>query len=163
MIEIGNIPMSCYDAERLAELSRAIRESTLKRLRSVPEGKENWRPADSAMSFADIARHLIDADEWLFRKMQEPALSAIAGEPGIGSVASRSEYLECLHELERCGERRAIMISGLSESDLSRRLSDDRFDSDITVWWLIVRGNLDHEAHHRGQIAAYLSMLRSTA
>ena len=27
------------------------------------------------------------------------------------------------------------------------------------MWWIIVRGNLDHETHHRGQIAAYLRML----
>jgi uncharacterized damage-inducible protein DinB len=155
--------MPCPDAERIADLSRAIRESTIKRFRSVPEGKENWRPVGSAMSFADIARHFLDCDEWLFRKMQKPALNTITGAPGAGATTSRNEFLESLEALERSGEKRAKMISGLSDTDLSRRLFDDRFDADITIWWLIVRGNLDHEAHHRGQIAVYLHILDSTA
>jgi uncharacterized damage-inducible protein DinB len=35
---------------------------------------------------------------------------------------------------------------------------DSRF-GEVTVWWVIVRGNLDHEIHHRGFIGAYLKML----
>ena len=48
------------EGRRLAEFSRAVRESTLKRLRLVPDGFENWRISPQAMSFADVAKHLID-------------------------------------------------------------------------------------------------------
>jgi uncharacterized damage-inducible protein DinB len=151
--------MKHREAERLADYSRVVRESTVKRLRMVPEGKQNWSPTLSAMSFADIAQHLIDADVWLYNKMQEPAVSAMTGNPGTGAVKTHVAYIKRIDELEQVGDRRARMISGLSDSDLAQPLHDDRFDSDITVWWLIVRGNLDHEAHHRGQIAAYLRIL----
>jgi uncharacterized damage-inducible protein DinB len=36
---------------------------------------------------------------------------------------------------------------------------DDRFGGEVTLWWTIVRGNLEHEAHHRGQIAVYLRIV----
>src|SRR3989304_3624847 len=55
------------EGARLAAFSMAVRESTLKRARAVPDGFENWRIDDEGMSFADQVRHLIDADRWLFR------------------------------------------------------------------------------------------------
>jgi uncharacterized damage-inducible protein DinB len=38
---------------------------------------------------------------------------------------------------------------------------DDRFGCQVSVWWVIVRGNLEHEAQHRGQVASYLRILGS--
>ena len=52
--------MNPTDIERLASFSDRVRDSTLKRLRRVPEGQENAAFPDGAMSFADTADHLID-------------------------------------------------------------------------------------------------------
>ena len=49
---------------------------------------------------------------------------------------------------------------GMADVDFSRTMPDPRFGESVSVWWIIVRGNLDHEIHHRGQIAAYLRALR---
>ena len=81
---------------RLAEWSVSVRGSSLKRLLLVTSGFENWRLTPGSMSFADLAFYLIEADEWLFRKLAEPTLAPI------------------------------------------------------------VRGNLDHEIQHRGQLVAWL-------
>jgi len=43
----------------------------------------------------------------------------------------------------------------LEIADWDREVFDERF-GETTLWWIVVRGNLDHEIHHRGQIAAYL-------
>jgi len=43
------------EAERLGRFSVAVRQSTLKRLRCVPAGRENWRPDSGAMSFAVVS------------------------------------------------------------------------------------------------------------
>ena len=37
---------------------------------------------------------------------------------------------------------------------------DDRYNDMVSIEWVILRGNLDHEIHHRGQIAAYLRVLQ---
>ncbi len=47
----------------------------------------------------------------------------------------------------------------MSREELAREVFDGRFGGRVRVWWIVVRGNLDHEAHHRGQIAAGLASL----
>jgi uncharacterized damage-inducible protein DinB len=149
------------DPNWLSQLSLAVRESTLKRLRLVPEGRENWRPSTEALSFADIAHHLIECDEWLFRKLTEPNLPSITAKPQQAVVAQRADFDLLVQRLAHLGERRAVFISALSIARLSELLPDDRFSGDVPVWWVIARGNLDHEAHHRGQLATYLRSVAS--
>jgi uncharacterized damage-inducible protein DinB len=146
------------EALNLAAWSRAVRESSLKRLRLVPAGSENWRPVPEAMSYADLAYHLIEADLWLFRKLTDHSLEPIHGRAGAIHVSAPQEYLELLRRLENAGVERSELIARLSQEELSRPINDQRFGGEVTVWWIVVRGNLDHEAHHRGQIATYLRM-----
>lgn len=146
------------ERENLAAWSRAVRESSLKRLRRVPAGRESWRPTAEAMSFADLARHLLDADEWLFKKLAERALEPMVGRAGSAGEIARAGYLELLDRLEETGRWRAELITALSPEQLAEPVFDRRFGGEVTVWWVIVRGNLDHEIHHRGQIAVYLRM-----
>jgi len=151
--------MSASEATRLAEFSRAVRESTLNRLRRVPEGRENWRITEEAMSFADVARHLCDADHWLFKQLQDGSLQPLCGAAHRVITTDRSDYLAILGELEQTGRRRAALLESMTAGRLSEKLFDHRFGGPVTVWWIIVRGNLDHEIHHRGQIAACLQLV----
>jgi uncharacterized damage-inducible protein DinB len=146
------------ESSNLSAWSRAVRESTLKRLRLVPAGKENWRPVSGAMGVAGIAQHILDADLWLFRKLQEPTLQAMKDVDPAYNVASYADFLAILSNLQRTAEERSTLIQELTLSDLARTMPDERFGPEISVWWEIVRGNLDHETHHRGQLAAYLRM-----
>jgi len=149
------------DAARLSELSNAVRESSLKRLRLVPTGRENWRPAEGALSFADIARHLIDCDEWLFRKLVDPRIAAIEAQPGIAVVTDRAEFDALIDRLAVLGGLRGKLIAGLAGGELAALVPDERFGGEVSIWWVIARGNLDHEAHHRGQLAVYLRLVES--
>ena len=145
--------------QRLAEFSEAVRNSSLKRLKIVPPGKENWRISPEAMSFADTANHLREADVWLFKKLENKDLPHMAGKPNAMNNISRDEYERLLDDLEKLGKRRAELLSNMSDDQFEESIYDDRFGT-VTVWWVIVRGNLDHEAHHRGQIAAYLRVVK---
>lgn len=153
--------MNHIEGQRLADLSTAVRDSTLKRLQTVPEGAENWRPTDEAMSFGDIAYHIAEADEWLINKLEEPSLAPICGRANVVVVRDRSDYDALLTNLDLKGRERARLVRALSEGDLSKSIDDTRFDGPVSVWWTIVRGNLDHEAHHRGQLAAYLRIFQA--
>lgn len=147
------------ESTRLAELSRAVRESSLKRLRLVPPGFENWTPSPGSMSFADLAHHLVEADEWLFRKLADSTLPTLVGRAGAVAITERLHYVALLDRLAAQGEIRAARIASLDARDLERVLPDSRFGGNVTVWWVIARGNLDHETHHRGQLAAWLRAL----
>jgi uncharacterized damage-inducible protein DinB len=150
-----------FDSEgaRLSRFSEAVRESSLKRLRLVPERIENWRPTPEVMSFADIAQHLIDADNWLFKMLDLKNLKPIAGKPGLVEVTHRSQYLKLLDELRQTGVHRSQLLESITPDQLSEMIFDHRYSKKVSVWWIIVRGNLDHEIHHRGQIATYLRVL----
>jgi uncharacterized damage-inducible protein DinB len=151
--------MKSKAATQLAELASAVRGSSIKRLRLVPEGRENWRPLETAMSFADIAFHIKEADIWLFSKLKNRDLHAIKGAAHAFEVSSTRQYLYLIDELVSMGEQRSVLISAMSDEQLESLIPDDRFGGEVTIWWLIARGNLDHETHHRGQLASYLRLV----
>lgn len=151
--------MTDSEGARLAGFSEAVRESSLKRLRLVPERTENWRPTHEGMSFADIALHLINADNWLFKMLDLKNLKPIVGKSGLVEVTHRSQYLKLLDELRQTGVHRSQLLESITPDQLSEMIFDHRYGKEVGVWWIIVRGNLDHEIHHRGQIATYLRIL----
>ena len=113
------------------------------------------------MTFADIAHHIGGADQWLFQKLEDPTLSKMAGKAGEAEHVTAEEFQKLVTKLGQSGEQRAKLLSTLTDSFLDSAMSDDRF-GEVTVWWVIVRGNLDHEAHHRGQLALYLRMIQES-
>jgi uncharacterized damage-inducible protein DinB len=155
--------MPSPEGRRLADLSLAVRQSSLKRFRAVPAGCENWRISEDSMTIADLAHHLIEADRWLFRKIQEPDLAHMVGESGRIEIGSRSEYEELLNELRSVGGERGRLLADLDDDQLDQRLPDRRFGSAAPIWWIIVRGNIDHEIHHRGQLSAYLMAMQQNS
>ncbi len=148
------------EKERLVDFSLAVRESTLKRLRSIPPGFENWRISENSMSISEIAHHLIEADLWLFKKVRIKNLEPIVGEKGKINVSSRKDFLQLIDKLIDTGRKRSEWIQNMDENDLQEMIYDKRFKKEVTVWWLLLRGNLDHEIHHRGQLAVYLRVIK---
>lgn len=126
-------------------------------------GAEGWRPSAESLSFADVAHHLLRADAWLLEKLTDPSLGGMVARPGEAGETDRPRFLGLIERLEVSGRERAGRLATLSASDLERRVPDDRFGGEVSVWWVVVRGNLDHEAHHRGQLATYLRILEDAA
>jgi uncharacterized damage-inducible protein DinB len=112
------------------------------------------------MSFGDLAQHILDADLWLFRKLELRTLQPMHGHAGTVHISARQDYLDILSRLDQTGKQRSELIQQLSPPQLSELITDQRFGGEVSVWWVIVRGNLDHETHHRGQIAVYLRIAR---
>jgi uncharacterized damage-inducible protein DinB len=55
-----------------------------------------------------------------------------------------------MEELARLGQSRSRRIAEMSEEDLAREVEEPQVLGWTSFWWLIVRGSLDHEIHHRG-------------
>ena len=146
--------------ELLIDFCKAVRDSTLKRLKTVPEGYENWRISKNALSFAEIAKHLVESDEWTIKKINEPAIKSILPEKGSTENYSNEKFNALILELEECLERKIKFIDSLGREKMESKIYDDRFNDEVSIEWIILRGNIDHEIHHRGQIAVYLRMLK---
>lgn len=148
-------PAHPSSAERLALFSETVRESTWKRVRQVQAGDEEWRPAPDALSFVDIVKHLVDADVWI--------LQYLAGSSGPRAVIAPGEarardWPALIAELARLGRDRTQRIARMSEEELAREVDEPQVLGRTNYWWLIVRGSLDHEIHHRGALQLTLRM-----
>ena len=149
------------EIENIIELARAVRESTLKRLALVPVGYQDWRLTGETMSIADTVQHLVDSDYWMIEKIREPGLKAIDGVVNAVNIKSPEDYNKLLEKLDAAFNSKIEFLSGLSDNDLKIEMYDDRFEKKVSVWWIIMRGNIDHEIHHRGQLSAYLQIINS--
>ena len=138
----------------LAQFSEAVRESTITRLLKIPDGFENWRISIGALSPAEIAKHLIAADQWLFQKLHDESFRSMVARINSNHISSRNEYIKFIDKLKVSGKRRANLIQNMTIKEFGKEIYDDRFKGKVTIWWVIVRGNLDHEIHHRGQLAS---------
>ena len=148
------------EIELLTEFCKSVRHSTIKRLELVPEGYENWRVSSGALSFSETAKHLIDLDNWLFQKIKDPDTKSIETETAIIKHCSRKEYIELITNLKEVLEKKIDLINTMDEDKLKVKINDDAYNSEVSLAWLILRRNIDHEIHHRGQIAVYLRVLK---
>ena len=144
----------------LIDFCKAVRDSTLKRLRVVPEGYENWRISKNALTFAEIAKHLVEIDDWTINKINDPTIKSILPEEGSIENCSREKFNDLISALEDGLKKKIKFFSSLDSKKMERKIYDDRYKDMVSIEWVILRGNLDHEIHHRGQIAVYLRVLK---
>ena len=148
------------EIELLTEFCRRVRGSTIKRLELVPEGYENWKISPGSLSFAEIAKHIIDLDYWLLEKIKNPDIKSIETETAILKPRNKKEFNTLINNLKEVLEKKIEILNTLGESKLNETIYDDAYDSEVSLTWLILRRNIDHEIHHRGQIASYLRVLK---
>ena len=148
------------EIELLTEFCRIVRGSTIKRLELVPEGYENWKVSPGALSFAETAKHIIDLDYWLLKKIKNPNTKSIETETAIIKNCNKEEYRKLIKDLKEILGKKTELIKTLDADKLKEKMYDDAYNSEVSLVWLILRRNIDHEIHHRGQIATYLRVLK---
>lgn len=146
---------------RLAEFSSEIRKLTLKRLEEVPEGFINWRLNTNAMSFAHMVQHIIDVDELFFglvtSKQKDFKWRLGSEEPHV--EVKKTVYELNIKQLKAYQQKRYKVICAFDELKMNIELTDKN-QRKISFWWFIMQQVLEHEIYHRGQIAAYLKVLK---
>jgi uncharacterized damage-inducible protein DinB len=148
--------------ELLKTFMKAVRQSTLKRLMKVPEGYEHWKISKGALSFAEVAKHLIDIDEWLINKIKNPELKSTETQTAVMKECGREKFLRLIEGLKKTLDEKLNLIDGLREDELERKIYDDSYDTEMSLAMFILRRNIDHEIHHRGQLAVYLRVIEDS-
>jgi uncharacterized damage-inducible protein DinB len=147
--------------DQLAALSAEIRRLTLKRLEEIPEGFINWRLNNTAMSFAHLVQHIINVDDMFFNltTTTNKKYTWILGteEPHIN--LNEENYTSLLKKLKDFGVKRDTIISSFNDTTINELVSNENGE-ETTVWWFLLHKVLEHETYHRGQIAAYLKVLK---
>lgn len=146
---------------------------------AVPEEDFSWRPGSGMFSCGDLLRHLIQAERFWVRLLT----SAVHGEAydpfGLGALepaarveAFRQPNLEAAgderfgttfaeglerwsrQELESCSRLAEVPAAALG-GPVAHPLSGLTATFEEMFWVMI-----EHESHHRGQLSAYLKVLK---
>lgn len=159
----AEIKMTKTDFEFLARWSVSVRDSTIKRLKQVKPGHENQHLTADSMSFADLAQHLIDSDLRILAALASKTMGKNMGRAGMAKANSRAEYESLINRLEKLKHERSEMIASLTEETANQIIVLERIAGTEHVPYIeVIIRMLEHEAHHRGQISAYLEVVEST-
>ena len=112
--------------KELSKFSIDVRESTLKRLRTVPIGFVNWRPDKDSMSIADIAQHIVDCDHALMEAYQTKSLGPNLGLAYSFDIKNENDMRKLIDNLEETKNKRAIFIEGLEQKDYAEIINAER-------------------------------------
>ena len=152
--------MNRLDLERLATFSDSVRDSTVKRLKRVPVGRENDTVLEGMMSPADIAAHLMDSDQRMFALPATKFLGKGLGAAGQQVVRDTDEYAALIETLVRLRQMRREFILVQDDDSLAELIQFESLsgEGEMDLASMIYRF-LDHEIHHRGQLVVILRHL----
>jgi uncharacterized damage-inducible protein DinB len=129
------------------------RERTLRVGRCIPADKIDWTYAAGKFTLGDLLRHLAVTERYMWAE-------TVQGRPSRYTTHGKelADGLENIFTLmERLHAESMEIFARLTEEDLRRKCTTPG-GAEITTWkWL--RAMTEHEAHHRGQIYLYLSIL----
>ena len=123
------------------------RNSTVKRVRDLTEEQLDLHSADK-VSIRDIAWHIAKCDNAAIKPFKPELEFDDRIYPGLGIGKSKEEVLRYLDEQLK-------LKCDIIAKNLNRLAEKTRHISygEITIGEVIICAGIDHEAHHRGQIA----------
>ncbi|HEY9185404.1 MAG TPA: DinB family protein [Salegentibacter sp.] len=154
--------MECNaNANQLAEFSWEIRDKSLDILENLPEGFENWRLNNNAMSFAHIAKHLVRIDERFLEMLQtgNKTFKWHMGSEEPHYRIEKAEFEDIKERLKTLQKKRHAVIQAMDEKTLNEKVSGE-LGKQSNIWWFIMEKLLEHEIYHRGQLGAYLKIIQ---
>ncbi len=151
-------------AERLRAHVQSVRARTLSVLRHIPPDRVSWRPAHGTLTLGQLVRHLAQAEmmwqevvqgHWTMKQFLSVRrdLDLIEATGPVEDLRTELMLLEVTHR------RTLELLAELSEADLTRPMNG--LAGRVTLYDVTL-GFCEHEAHHRGQIVAYLRLLGIT-
>ena len=130
-----------------------VRGRTLRVAACIPEEVFETSPTGKGFSFGDILRHLAGLERFMFAENAAGRPSSYLGHD-MSLAEGKSATLAYVGELHA---QSMEIFRSLGAEGMQRRCTTPG-EASMPVWkWL--RSMVEHEAHHRGQIYTYLSIL----
>jgi len=134
----------------------SIRRRTMNYIRTIPLEQFEWQPASTEFTCGDIVRHIAAAEQ-MYVGLVVTGRWHYPGHTRDASMAAAA----LLAELEGGHERAIERLRQLPDGELSQLRPALGEGPPIKVWrWLMAM--VEHEVHHRSQLAIYLTLMGVT-
>ena len=129
----------------------SVRRRTLNYLRVIPPEKFEWRPKGGEFTCGDIARHILAAEKMFVGVAMDGKWKYTGHDTDKQGLAETLVLLEAVH-VESMEKLKALPDEALMEMRPSLK------GPELKAWrWLMAM--VEHEIHHRSQLAVYLSLM----
>ena len=163
------------DASALLSHFRRHRRWTCELVAACPEEFFEWVPEGAGFSCGGLVRHLMQAEAFWVRLLRAAAAGEVYDPFGLAGPfeerverfrdpnldASRNDrfgatFAECLEAWNGMQKKTETVIAALDERDLEETLATHPLTGLKAPLWEMVIVMMEHEAHHRGQLSAYM-------
>lgn len=141
-----------HSVRRFIDYFDGIRRRTLRFIDAIPAARIDWSPGDGEFSFGDLIRHLA-ATEDMFIGAVVNGKWKYAGH----SIVGKQERDVAITLLQSTHQETMKRLGTLSDSVLNEGRSS-LSGQEIKIWRLLM-AMVEHEVHHRSQIAMYLTLI----
>jgi len=139
---------------RFIDYFEGIRRRTLHFIDAIPADRIDWFPRDGEFSFGDLIRHLAASEDMFVGALVNGKWRYI-GHKKIKEKQERDVSITFLKSTHQEAMKRLATLSdsALNESRLSLT------GQEVKIWRLLM-AMVEHEIHHRSQIAMYLTLIK---
>lgn len=143
--------------ELIAQLDY-LSPSTRKLLERVPEARFGWKPHEKSMSLARLAAHVAELPAWFASIMEHDQIDFATF---VYKPLKPSSTAEIVTHFEEKSSAAKEAILAASDADFAQHYKICHGDTVYSQGTKaeIIRREMAHFVHHRGQLSVYLRML----
>ncbi|MCB9078855.1 MAG: DinB family protein [Anaerolineaceae bacterium] len=129
----------------------SIRRRTMTFIQAIPADNIDWAPAEGEFTFGDLIRHLAAAEAMF--------VSAVVDQQWryAGHTAPDSQSLDQAVAALTAGHDQAIAALGTLPDERLAQYGPSLEGAPVRAWRLLM-AMVEHEVHHRSQLAMYLTL-----
>jgi len=139
----------------LAELDAEM-PPTRRLLERVPSAKGEWRPHPKSFSLAHLSQLVARMPGWITHTMKQSSLD-LSGAPRYSNETTET----LLAEFDRCVKEAREVLAQARDEDFGEPWSLTMGERVLMTMprLAVMRQNINHLSHHRGQLTVYLRLL----
>lgn len=138
--------------DSFAKYFESVRKRTLNYIRTLPRDRMGWAPQDGEFTCADLIVHIAAAEKMFVGAAVEGRWKYLEYD------CSQGDSLEALLAHLEAGHAQA-MTQLRTMSDATLRVMRPTLDGPEVKAWHLLMALVEHEIHHRSQLAVYLTLM----
>ncbi len=140
------------DVNSFVEYFVSVRRRTMNYVRTIPAEKFEWSPREGELTCGDVVRHLAAAEKMFVGVVTDGRWRY----PGHQQILA-SSLDEAIAYLEACHAESMTALRNLNDAELYQPRPSLK-GPPVKAWrWLMAM--VEHEVHHRSQLAVYLTLM----